>query len=129
MLTKSGVSVGHFHVYIGQECTGAPALSLHEPGDTIVTTHRNHGHLLARGADPGRLMAEILGRATGYNKGKGGTLHVTVRELGFLSTSGIIGGSSSLATGGAFAAKQKGTTGVSFCFFGDGAVEEGVFDE
>jgi len=128
-LTKSGVSVGHFHVYIGQECTGAPALSLHEPGDTIVTTHRNHGHLLARGADPGRLMAEILGRATGYNKGKGGTLHVTVRELGFLSSSGIIGGSLSLATGGAFAAKQKRTTGVSFCFFGDGAVEEGVFYE
>jgi TPP-dependent pyruvate/acetoin dehydrogenase alpha subunit len=125
-LTKSGVSVGHFHVYIGQECTGAPTLSLYEPGDTVVSTHRNHGHLLARGADPGRLMAEILGRATGYNKGKGGTLHVTVRELGFLSSSGIVGESLPLATGAAFAAKQKKTGCVSFCFFGDGALEEGV---
>lgn len=128
-LTKSGISVGHFHVYIGQECTGAPALSLLRSGDAIFTTHRNHGHLLARGADPGRLMAEILGKATGYNKGKGGTLHTTVRELGFLTTSGIVGGVIPLATGAAFAAKQQKSDGASVCLFGDGALEEGVFHE
>jgi len=128
-LTKSGISVGHFHVYIGQECTGGPALSLLGPHDAVFTTHRNHGHLLARGADPGRLMAEILGKATGYNKGKGGTLHTTVRELGFLTTSGIVGGVIPLAAGAAFAAKQRKTDGASMCLFGDGALEEGVFHE
>lgn len=129
LVTKSGVSVGHFHVYIGQECTGAPAVSLLRPDDTIFTTHRNHGHLLARGADPGRLMAEIMGKATGYNKGKGGTLHLTARELGFLSTSALVGGTLPLALGAAFAAKRRGTDAVNLCFFGDGALEEGVFYE
>jgi TPP-dependent pyruvate/acetoin dehydrogenase alpha subunit len=128
-LTKSGVSVGHFHVYIGQECTGAPALALLRSGDKTFTTHRNHGHLLARSADPGRVMAEILGKATGYNKGKGGTLHVAAGELGFPSTSGIVGGIVPLATGAAFAAKQRGTDGISVALFGDGVLEEGVFYE
>src|SRR5208282_1927491 len=64
---------GHYHLYIGQEATGVAALSCVEPNDCLFTTHRNHGHLLARGADPGRLFAEILGRKDGYNKGKGGT--------------------------------------------------------
>jgi TPP-dependent pyruvate/acetoin dehydrogenase alpha subunit len=128
-VAKSGVSFGHFHVYIGQECTGAPALSLLRSGDTVFTTHRNHGHLLARGADAGKLMAEILGKATGYNKGKGGTLHTAVSELGFLSTSGIVAAGIPLATGAAFAAKESKTRGVSICLFGDGALEEGVFHE
>lgn len=129
LLTQSGVSVGHYHVYIGQECTGAPAVSLLRPDDTFFTTHRNHGHLLARGADAGRLMAEIAGKATGYNGGKGGTLHLSVRELGVLSTSAIVGGTLSLAIGAAFAAKRQGTDAVNCCFFGDGALEEGVFYE
>lgn len=129
LLTKSGVSVGHFHVYIGQECTGAPAMALLRPDDTLFTTHRNHGHLLARGADPKRLMAEIAGKATGYNQGKGGTLHLTVRELGFLSTSAIVGGCLSMAIGAAFAIKRQGTDAVNCCLFGDGALEEGVFYE
>ena len=129
LATKSGVSVGHFHVYIGQECTGAPALSLLRPDDTIFTTHRNHGHVLARGADPGRVLAEIMGRATGYNSGKGGTLHITARELGVLPTSAVVGGVVPLATGAAFAAKQKGSDAVCMCFFGDGVLEEGAFYE
>ncbi|MBI2359820.1 MAG: hypothetical protein HYV04_13150 [Deltaproteobacteria bacterium] len=128
-VTKSGISVGHFHVYIGQECTGAPALSLLGSRDTVFTTHRNHGHLLARGADPGKLMAEIFGKATGYNKGKGGTLHTTAGELGFLTTSAIVGGVIPLATGAAFAAKERKTRGASMCLFGDGALEEGVVHE
>lgn len=129
LLTESGVSVGHFHVYIGQEATGAPAVSLLRPDDTLFTTHRNHGHLIARGADPRRLMAEIAGKATGYNGGKGGTLHLTVRELGFLSTSALVGGTLPLAIGAAFAAKRRGSDAVNVCFFGDGALEEGVFYE
>ena len=129
LATKSGVSVGHFHVYIGQECSGAPALSLLRPDDTIFTTHRNHGHVLARGADPGRVLAEIMGRATGYNRGKGGTLHITARELGVLPTSAVVGGVLPLATGAAFAAKQKGSDAVCMCFFGDGVLEEGAFYE
>lgn len=129
LLTKSGFSVGHFHVYIGQECTGAPAVALLRPDDTLFTTHRNHGHLLARGADPDRLMAEIAGKVTGYNRGKGGTLHLTVRELGFLSTSALVGGTLPLALGAAFATKRRGTDAVNVCFFGDGALEEGAFYE
>lgn len=122
-------AIGHFHVYIGQECTGAPALWLVRPGDFLFTTHRNHGHLLARGADPGRMLAEILGKATGYNRGKGGTLHVCARELGFLTTSAVVGGIVPLAAGAALAAKRKGTDGVGVSLFGDGALEEGVFYE
>lgn len=129
LVTKSGVSVGHFHVYTGQECTGAPAISLLRTDDTIFTTHRNHGHLLARGADPGRLMAEIMGKVTGYNRGKGGTLHLTARDLGFLSTSALVGGSLPMAIGAAFAAKRSGGDALNICFFGDGALEEGVFYE
>jgi len=126
---KSGVSFGHFHVYIGQECTGAAAIALLDSQDRIVTTHRNHGHLLARGADPKRLYAEIMGKAAGYNKGKGGTLHATVGELGFLSTSAIVGGAVPLAIGAAFASRQLGERSVCMGFFGDGALEEGVFFE
>ena len=129
LLTKAGHSFGHFHLYIGQETIGVPALSLLGPDDSIATTHRNHGHLLARGADPGRLLAEIMGKATGYCKGKSGTLHATVRDLGFLSTSAVVGGAIPIATGAALAAKKLGTTQVSLCCFGDGAMEEGAFVE
>ena len=129
LLTKAGHSFGHFHLYVGQETIGVPALSLLAPDDHIATTHRNHGHLLARGADPGRLLAEIMGKATGYCRGKSGTLHATVRDLGFLSTSAVVGGAIPTATGAAFAAKKLGTRQVVLCCFGDGAVEEGAFFE
>src|SRR5437899_11463330 len=95
--------VGHFHVYIGQEATGVPALALLSRNDTAFTTHRNHGHLIARGADPGRMLAEILGKATGYNGGKGGTLHIASVELGFPTTSASVGGGIPISVGSAFA--------------------------
>src|SRR3984893_114091 len=117
---------GHYHLYIGQEATGAAVMSVLEPRDRLNTTHRNHGHVLARGADPGRAMAEILGRATGLNGGRGGTLHLTAPDLGFLSTSGIVGGCISLGVGGGYACKQKKDGSVCASFFGDGALEEGV---
>jgi acetoin:2,6-dichlorophenolindophenol oxidoreductase subunit alpha len=118
--------VGHYHLYIGQEATGAAVMSLLAPRDRIATTHRNHGHVIARGADPGRALAEILGRATGLCGGRGGTIHLSDPELGFLSTSGIVGGCISLAVGGGYACRQRGDGSVSAAFFGDGALEEGV---
>ena len=120
---------GHYHVYIGQEATGVPALSCLERGDFLFTTHRNHGHLLARGADPRRLFAEILGRKDGYNKGKGGTFHLAASELGFFHTSGIVGGIIPLATGTAYAARAKKSSQITVCLFGDGALEEGAAPE
>jgi pyruvate dehydrogenase E1 component alpha subunit len=117
---------GHYHVYIGQEATGVAALSCARDGDYCFSTHRNHGHLLARGADPGRLLAEILGRRDGYNKGKGGTFHTAVPSLGFHHTSAIVAGVIPLATGAAYAAKALKNGKVSFCLFGDGSLEEGA---
>jgi acetoin:2,6-dichlorophenolindophenol oxidoreductase subunit alpha len=117
---------GHYHLYIGQEATGAVAMAHLQPKDQITTTHRNHGHVIARGADPGAALAEILGRATGLNGGRGGTIHLSEPGLGFLSTSGIVAGSISLGAGGGFACKRRGDGSVHMAFFGDSALEEGV---
>ena len=122
-------AVGHFHVYIGQEATGVAALSQLQPGDLGFTTHRNHGHLLARGTDPAAMYAEILGKETGTNRGKGGTLHIASAEHGFPTTSAATGGCTPLATGAAFAFSRLGKDRVSVCLFGDGALEEGTFHE
>jgi acetoin:2,6-dichlorophenolindophenol oxidoreductase subunit alpha len=104
-----------------------------EPRDRILTNHRSAGHLLARGADPGRLMAEVMGRATGYCKGKSGTLHISVAELGVVLTSTIVGGELSLAPGVALAQTLGGVGtepgGITAVFFGDGAACEGIFHE
>ncbi len=121
--------VGHFHVYIGQEATGVPVLALLEDGDVAYTTHRNHGHLLARGVDAGSMMAEILGRATGTNKGKGGTLHLASAAHGVPTTSASVGGPLPIAVGSAFAFQALGRDRVSVCLFGDGALEEGAWHE
>ena len=128
-LQNQGHFAGHYHVYIGQEATGVPALSCLAPGDHIFTTHRNHGHLLARGADPGRMYAEILGRRDGYNKGKGGTFHIAAAHLGFHHTSGIVAGIIPLATGAAYAAKARRAGQIAVCLIGDGALEEGAAPE
>jgi TPP-dependent pyruvate/acetoin dehydrogenase alpha subunit len=117
---------GHFHVCIGQEASAAVAMSLLGAGDHITTTHRNHGHILARGVDEKAALAEILGRSSGLNSGYAGSFHLTSPDLGFLSTSGIVGGSISLGVGGAFACKQRGDGSVTMALFGDGALEEGV---
>jgi TPP-dependent pyruvate/acetoin dehydrogenase alpha subunit len=128
-LQNQGHFAGHYHVYIGQEATGVPALGCLAPDDHIFTTHRNHGHLLARGADPGRMYAEILGRRDGYNKGKGGTFHIAASNLGFHHTSGIVAGIIPLATGAAYAAKARKSGQIAVCLFGDGALEEGAAPE
>ncbi len=118
--------IGHYHLYIGQEATGAAAMAVLDRRDRLATTHRNHGHVVARGADPGKAMAEILGRATGLNGGRGGTIHLSDPDLGFISTSGIVGGCISLGTGAGYACRQQKNGAVSAVFFGDGALEEGV---
>lgn len=118
--------VSHYHIYIGQEATGAGVLEALGDKDLICTTHRNHGHIIGRGCDPGRALAEILGRATGFNGGRGGTLHICDPDKGFLSTSAIVGGCAPLATGAAYGIKVKREPQVAVGFFGDGSLEEGV---
>jgi pyruvate dehydrogenase E1 component alpha subunit len=106
-----------------------PALSCLGADDYLFTTHRNHGHLLARGVEPKKLYAEILGRADGLNKGKGGSFHSVAPALGFLHSSGVVAGIIPLATGTAYASKAQGNGRVTVCLFGDGALEEGAAPE
>jgi pyruvate dehydrogenase E1 component alpha subunit len=114
---------------VGQEAAAVGAVRALGPDDYILTNHRSAGHLLARGADPGRLLAEIMGKATGYCKGKSGSLHVSVKELGVVLTSTIVGGELSLATGVALSLAMRESRGIVACFFGDGAACEGIFHE
>lgn len=120
---------GHVHVCIGQEAAATGACAALDAGDYVFTTHRNHGHVLARGGEPGRILAEILGRVAGYSQGRAGGFHVAAPHLGILHTSAIVGGSIPLAAGAAFAASRLGNSKVALVFFGDGAMEEGVFSE
>lgn len=120
---------GHYHVYIGQEAIGAGVCATLRQDDYVFTTHRNHGHVVARGGELGPLLAEIIGRTTGFNQGRGGTFHVAVPQLGILHTSAVVGGCMPLAVGAAFSIKKLGTDQVSLVFFGDGVLEEGAFYE
>jgi pyruvate dehydrogenase E1 component alpha subunit len=118
---------------VGQEAAAVGVIAALEARDRILTNHRSAGHLLARGADSGRLMAEAMGRADGYCKGKSGSLHVSAKELGVVLTSTIVGGELSLAPGVALAQKMSGAGtepgGITVVFFGDGAACEGIFHE
>ena len=116
---------------VGQEAAAVGVVRALEPRDRILTNHRSAGHLIARGADTGRLMAEVLGRVDGYCKGKSGSLHISAAELGVVLTSTIVGGELSLAPGVALAQKMgQGEAGaITAVFFGDGAACEGIFHE
>lgn len=114
---------------VGQEAAAVGVVSALTADDQILTNHRSAGHLLARGADPGRLLAEVMGRSTGYCKGKSGTLHISAKELGVILTSTIVGGELSLAPGVALSRSMLGGEGIVVCFFGDGAACEGIFHE
>jgi pyruvate dehydrogenase E1 component alpha subunit len=113
----------------GQEAAAVGVVAAMQEHDVLVTNHRSHGHLLARGADPGGLMAEIMGKAHGVNKGKSGTLHLAVPEIGAPMTSTVVGASPPLALGAAFAQQYRGEPGVTVAFFGDGAAAEGSVHE
>ena len=119
---------GNYHVYIGQEATGASVISLLRPEDPIFTTHRCHAHCLARGIPIEQVIAELLLRETGASKGKGGTQHIMSRERRTVATS-IVGGSTIMATGAALAAQVKGDDWISVAFLGDRSLAEGVVPE
>ena len=114
---------------VGQEASAAGVVHALSAEDLILTNHRSAGHLIARGADPGKMLAEVMGKSTGYCKGKSGTLHISIKELGIVLTSTIVGGELSLAPGVALSQQQLGRPGIVVCFFGDGAATEGVFHE
>jgi len=120
---------GHFHVYIGQEATAAGLCAALAPEDYLFSTHRNHAHVLAKGGEPGKILAEILGRGGGYAQGRAGTFHVAAPEVGVLQTSAIVGGCLPLAAGAAYANHLGNARRASVACFGDGAMEEGVFYE
>jgi pyruvate dehydrogenase E1 component alpha subunit len=118
--------LGRQHLAIGHEAVGAPALARLIRGDLAYTTHRNHGHMIARGVDPGKALAEILGRSGGLCGGRGGTWHMTDPAAGFQSTSAMVGGSIGLSVGGAFALKHAGKGNIAVALFGDGVLDEGI---
>jgi acetoin:2,6-dichlorophenolindophenol oxidoreductase subunit alpha len=128
-LRMAGFIPGFLHPSIGQEAVAVGICAALEEGDVITSTHRGHGHMLARGAEPRRMYAELYARRDGYNRAKGGSLHMIDTELGFLGANGIVGGGIPLATGAALQLKRSGTGRVAVSFFGDGATNEGAFHE
>ena len=120
---------GFLHLYIGEEAMAVGSISTLKPQDYIVSHYREHGHALARGIEPQRIMAELFGRSTGTSKGKGGSMHLFDAERGFLGGYAIVGGMMPIAVGLGLAAQQQGNDSVTLCFFGDGAVNEGEFHE
>jgi acetoin:2,6-dichlorophenolindophenol oxidoreductase subunit alpha len=128
-LAAAGAVPGLVHLCAGQEATAVGICDALAPDDVIASSHRGHGHCLAKGADPARLMAEILGRQAGYCRGRSGSLHVSDAANFNLGTNGIVGGGVPLATGAALSAKVRGTKQVAVCFFGDGALNLGIVFE
>jgi pyruvate dehydrogenase E1 component alpha subunit len=120
---------GFLHLYIGQEAVAVGAISAVRLEDYVVSSYREHGHCLAKGSDPRRVMAELFGRRDGLSKGKGGSMHLFDRSVNFLGGHGIVGAHLPLAAGAGFAIKYQGGDQVVLCFFGDGAVPEGEFHE
>ena len=120
---------GLAHLYSGEEAVAVGVCEALKRDDYITSTHRGHGHCLAKGASPDRMFAELLGKATGYCKGKGGSMHIADPTTGNLGANAIVGGSIGIATGAAFSSKYLGTKQVAACFFGEGALGQGVLYE
>jgi len=120
---------GFVHVSIGEEASATGVCAALRHTDRITSTHRGHGHLIAKGGRLDRMMAELFGKRTGYCKGKGGSMHIVDYSLGILGANGIVGAGLPIATGSALAAVVAGKDDVSVCFFGDGASNEGTFHE
>jgi pyruvate dehydrogenase E1 component alpha subunit len=121
--------VGLLHLGIGQEAVAVGSCSALRKDDYVFGGHRSHGHAIAKGADINRLLAEIAGRVTGYCRGKGGSMHIVALDAGFVTATGVVGGTIPLALGAAFAAKEKNTGQIAVVFFGDGAGQAGPFHE
>ena len=128
-LFKEGKVPGFVHVSIGEEASATGVCAALTDQDYITSTHRGHGHLLAKGGKLKPMMAELFGRKTGYCKGKGGSMHIADFSIGILGANGIVGAGLPIATGAGLAAKMKKSGQVAVCFFGDGASNEGTFHE
>jgi pyruvate dehydrogenase E1 component alpha subunit len=128
-LYRAGEMRGTTHPYIGMEAVGVGVMLALQPNDYVTSTHRGHGHTIAKGGDPRKMMAELLGRATGYSGGKGGSMHIADMDKHMLGANGIVGGGMGLATGAALTALLQQTGSVAICFFGDGALEQGILHE
>ncbi len=126
---NSGLNKAPVHLSIGQEAVAVGVMAALKPEDKIVSTHRCHGHYLAKGGDLKKMMAEILGKATGCCQGRGGTMHLFDDSVGHVISAPLVGASIPFAVGIAMASKMKGENKIAVAFFGDGAVEEGVFWE
>jgi acetoin:2,6-dichlorophenolindophenol oxidoreductase subunit alpha len=120
---------GLAHLYVGEEAVAVGICEALKPDDYITSTHRGHGHCLAKGASPDRMFAELLGKEAGYCRGKGGSMHIADPATGNLGANAIVGGSAGIATGAAFSSKHLGTNQVTVCFFGEGALGQGVLYE
>ena len=128
-LYARGTIPGLAHLYIGEEAVAAGVCAALRPDDYITSTHRGHGHVIAKGAELNLMMAELYGRRTGYCKGKGGSMHIADMNMGILGANGIAGGGLPIAVGAGWSAKWRGTDQVTVCFFGDGASNNGTFHE
>lgn len=126
---EQGLIPGFIHTCIGQEATATGACMALEKNDVMTSTHRGHGHLLAKGGDPAQLLAELAGRTTGYCGGRGGSLHLTAFEIGSLGANGIVAGGLPIATGAALAFQMRQESRVALAFLGDGATNQGAFHE
>lgn len=120
---------GLAHLYLGEEAVAVGVCEALRRDDYVTSTHRGHGHCLAKGAAPDRMFAELLGKESGYCKGKGGSMHIADPDTGNLGANAIVGGSAGIATGAAFSAKRLGSGQVAVCFFGEGALGQGVLYE
>ena len=125
-LVNANEIAGVTHESVGQEAVAVGVCSALRPDDVITSTHRGHGHLLAKGADPARMMAELLGRVTGTNHARGGSMHIADFGIGVYGANGMVGAGTPWAAGAAWAARRRGSDGVAVSFFGDGAVNQGV---
>ena len=128
-LYAAGALYGHVHLYVGQEAVAVGTCMALRDDDYVTSTHRGHGHCLAKGAEPPRMMAELFGRRTGYCKGKGGSMHIADFSRGILGANGVVGGGAPAAAGAALGVKLQGRDSVAVCFFGDGAMNQGVLHE
>jgi pyruvate dehydrogenase E1 component alpha subunit len=126
---RAGEIPGGVHPYLGQEAVAVGVCAALAPGDQLTSTHRGHGHVLAKGADPARLLAELAGRESGLNRGRGGSMHAADLSLGILGANGMVGAGAAIAVGAAWAARRFGRDTVVACFFGDGALNQGVLLE
>jgi len=128
-LVKSGDIVGGIHPYIGEEAVAVGVCSALRPDDLITSTHRGHGHVLAKGSDPARMLAELAGRETGLNRGRGGSMHAADVSAGILGANAIVGAAAPIAVGAAWALRRAGSDRVVATFFGDGGLNQGVLLE